>query len=112
MRVLIAALLLITTLLIANLAASYLALSRVAGALPETMPPLPAPAPAIERDLMDTDTTGEDEGDLAAARNARALQAAKAADPEIAALVDDQDPKVRNAMRAFFEDAPAAAAQP
>jgi hypothetical protein len=124
MRVLIAALLLITTLAIAgNLAASYLALSRVASAWPGTLPQTPqvavAAAPALVAlpapsglGASNHEATGDDESESPSARGARAMQAAMAADPDIAALLDDQDPKVRSAMRAFFEDAPSAAAKP
>lgn len=126
MRALIATLLLITTVVvIGNLAASYLALTRVASALPETLAHA-APAVAQSRPLAQPalvaapiehvptvvdSAAHDDEDESPTARNARALRAANAADPEIAALVDDRDPKVRSAMRAFFEDAPSQAAQ-
>jgi hypothetical protein len=125
MRVLIATLLLVTTLVIAgNLAASYVALSRIASLLPDAGKSAPArivvsrPQAAATSvatpvvygtDPLAVDlepATDQDEDERA---GARAMQAAAAADPEIAALLDDRDPNVRDAMRAFFEDAPASA---
>lgn len=114
-RAFVVALLLSTTLVLASGAvASYFALTRAANALPRTLerarpaPPSRAPdapraLPASAVMLADDDedppppAPAENEGD-------RARRIASEGDPDIAKLLEDEDPRVRNAMQAFFAE--------
>ena len=97
------------------LASSYLALSTAIDALPKRLSharpatPLAEPpqmqakvearaATGVEADrLPPAPLSPETDGELA-------LRAAMERDPDIAALVDDSDPQISGAIRAFFAD--------
>jgi hypothetical protein len=107
-----------TLVVVACLATSYVMLSRVACV---TFAAVPVRAETSIRTYVQTraaiddaperfgaadERSVEPSGEQPEARGQRALHVAIQADPDIAALLADKDPNVREAIGAFFSDDP------